>query len=507
MEPVRDVSAYVLRHRYLAPHSVAIDQGDSTLTYAELGGMVDSMAKRLQQAGLAKGDLAMLTADNELTLLVSILGVSAAGGKSMVLRRSMPQSAVDDRCERFRPAILITDHHRFKLTSVQTVFVQPGDLHSADCFVEVATSPSDPHTSPDKPPIFCLVIGSGSTGQPKYFAVTHQQEISNLRTRIKAFALVAHDQVSAFTHVEFTAARRHVFLALSVGCTVKLFSKNNSAGMLDLLHSNVSVLTVSGIVLHGLIKTFGGRQGMLRDLRMLATGGYVVSQELRLSTDQHLTKQLHVTYATNELGLLTMATPDDWRTHPGCIGRPVEGVEMEVVDIHGRPVAKGQPGLLRFRKAEMMTEYLDAPDLTQRSFRDGWFYPHDVGSVGADGIVRFIGRADDMMIFNGINVYPLEIERSIRELAGIQDVAALPLRHPVHQDVPVVAVVLKDGSALNQAQILEWGCSALGTVAPKYVFIVDKIPRDDQGKLLRPQLRKILAEMFGKLKNSNLNKV
>jgi acyl-coenzyme A synthetase/AMP-(fatty) acid ligase len=120
--------------------------------------------------------------------------------------------------------------------------------------------------------------------------------------------------------------------------------------------------------------------------------------------------------------------------------------------------------------------------------------------MGADGIVRFLGRADDMMIFNGINVYPLEIERSMRELAGIQDVAALPLRHPVHQDVPVCAVVLDEGSALSKAQILEWGRSALGTVAPKYVFIIDKIPRDDQGKLLRPQLRKILSEMLDGLK-------
>ena len=179
---------------------------------------------------------------------------------------------------------------------------------------------------------------------------------------------------------------------------------------------------------------------------------------------------------------------------------------MEVVDTHEMPVATGQPGLLRFRKSEMMTEYLEAPDLTQRSFRDGWFYPHDVGSVGSDGIVRFLGRADDMMIFNGINVYPLEIERSLRELAGIHDVAALPLRHPLHQDVPVVAVVLEEGSALNEAQIMAWGRSALGTVAPRLVFIVDKIPRDEQGKLLRPQLRQTLSNMLDELKKSSLDK-
>lgn len=496
MEPELDVSAFVLRHRHLAPHRVAIDQVDSTLTYAQLGVMVDSMAKRLEHAGLVRGDLVMLTADSELTLLVSLLGISAAGGVSMVLRRSMQQSAVDERCERFSPLFLITDHHRFSLPSVQTVFVQPDELRYADSSVEMATSPRASHTNTDAPPIFGFVIGSGSTGHPKYFAVTHQQEISHLATRQKALKLTPTDQVAWLTHVEFTNARRHVFSALSAGCTVKNFDKSKSEGLQALLHSNVSVLQTSVIMLHGLIKQLGGHKEGFPNLRILVTGGSTVSEELRRNTDQYLTKQLHVVYGTNELGFLTISTPDDWRTQPGSIGRPIEGVELEVVDASGKPVATGQAGLLRFRKLAMMTEYLDAPDLTKRSFRNGWFYPHDVGSVGADGIVRFIGRADDMMIFNGINVYPLEIERRIRELSGIQDVVALPLRHPVHQDVPVCAVVLEDNSKLDASQIMEWGRRTLGTVAPKHVFVLEKIPRDDQGKLLRPQLRKIIVEML-----------
>jgi acyl-coenzyme A synthetase/AMP-(fatty) acid ligase len=250
------------------------------------------------------------------------------------------------------------------------------------------------------------------------------------------------------------------------------------------------------ILLNELVRKLGGQTGLFPDLRILVTGGSIITEELRHSTDQLLTKYLHVVYGTNELGFLTVAPPDDWRTYPGSIGRPIEGVEMEIVDAHGMPVTDGQPGLLRFRKQVMMSEYLNAPDLTRRSFRNGWFYPHDVGSMGADGVVRFIGRADDMMIFNGINVYPLEIERSMRELPGIKDVAALPLRHPVHQDVPVCAVVLQEGSVLDKAQILAWGRSALGAVSPKHVFILDQIPRDDSGKLLRPLLRKKISDVL-----------
>ena len=496
MQAAHDVSAFILRHRHIAPQRVAIDLGGSTLTYAELGAVVDSMAMRLQQAGLVSGDLVMLTADSELILLVSMLGISAAGGESMVLRRSMPQSAVDDQWIRFKPKFLVTDHNRFNIPTARTVFVRPDELRHIDTSGDVTPPLRVTHSSPDRSPIFCLVIGSGSTGQAKFLAVTPQQEISHLNTRVKALGFTAHDQVGSFTHVEFTSARRHIFSALGAGSTVKLFPKNHDSSIPTLVQSNVSVLHVSVILLHELVRKSGGQKGLFPNLRSLVTGGSMISEELRHSTDQHLTKYLHVVYGTNELGFLTVAPPGDWRTHPGSIGRPIEGVEIEIVDAHGMPVADGQPGLLRFRKPEMMTEYLDAPDLTRRSFRDGWFYPHDVGSMGADGIVRFIGRADDMMIFNGINVYPLEIERSMRELAGIKDVAALPLRHPVHQDVPVCAVVLQEGSVLDKAQILAWGRSVLGTVAPKHVFIVDQIPRDDSGKLLRPLLRKKISDML-----------
>lgn len=495
-EPMNNVCAYVLRHCDESPDRVAIDLGHAAVTLAELGGMVAGMANRLREEGLVKGDLVMLTADNELSLMVSVLAVSAVGGVCMVLRRMLPATAVDKYALQFRPRLMVTDHHRFSPQGVQRIFLASGDFLHTGSNTTHLVGLTDALAISDNSDPFGLVVGSGSTGQSKVIPVTHREKIARMRIRARVFSFSSVDRVASMTHVEFQVPRRHLFSALSAGSTVMLYPKGGETEVLNMLRSNVTVLSVPAIVLHGLVSRFGGEKGLLRDLRIMYTSGSLTTDELRHEIDRHITPHLHIIYGTNELGWLTMATPDDWRTHPGSIGRPIEGVEMEVVDTHGMPVATGQPGLLRFRTPEIMTEYLDVPDLTRRSFRDGWFYPHDVGSMGADGIVRFIGRADDMMIFNGINVYPLEIERSMRELAGIKDVAALPLRHPVHQDVPVCAVVLQEGSVLDKAQILAWGRSVLGTVAPKHVFIVDQIPRDDSGKLLRPLLRKKISDML-----------
>jgi acyl-coenzyme A synthetase/AMP-(fatty) acid ligase len=367
------VSAYVLRHCDESPDRVAIDLGHAAVTFAELGGMVAGMANRLREEGLVKGELVMLTAENELHLMVSVLAVSAVGGVCMVIRRMLPATAVDKYALQFRPRLMVTDHHRFSLQGVQTIFLAARDFglagsnptHFGRWAAERVISPkSDP---------FGLVVGSGSTGLTKVIQVTHGQKLAQLQTRARAFSFSASDRVASLTHVEFQAARRHLFSALSAGSTVMLYPKGGETEVLNMLRSNVTVLNVPGIVLHRLVSRFADEKGLLSDLRIMNTAGSLTSDELRHQIDRHITPHLHVVYATNELGFLTMATPDDWRTHPGSVGRLVEGVEMEIVDAHGMPVADGQPGLLRFRKPEMMTEYLDAPDLTRRSFRNGWF--------------------------------------------------------------------------------------------------------------------------------------
>lgn len=497
-----NVCGFVLRQCHDYPDRIAIDLGDDTLTYKELASMVSFMASRLMESGVTKGQLVMVASENELNLLVTVLAVSAVGGVCMVLRRQLPPREVEKYADKFHPHLIVTDHHGYPLDAVRKIFINVGDLR-ADVAVSCDQNPlkAENLMGANDDPVG-LVVGSGSTGESKIIRVTHRQKLAQLQTRAHAFEFRPGDKVASLTHVQYQAARRHLFSALSAGCTVMLYPKGNVAEVLNVLRSDVTVLNVPGILLHDLVQKFAGQKRLLPDLRIMNTAGSLTSDELRHAVDKYITPHLHVVYATNEIGFLTMAKPDDWRQFPGSVGRPLLGVEMEIVDKQGQPVAKGQPGHLRFRKPEMMTEYMDAPELTRRSFKHGWFYPHDIGSLGEEGVLRFYGRADDMMIFNGINVYPLEIERCMRELAGIKDVAAFPLRHPAHQDVPVCAVVIEEGSALDEAQMMEWGRRFLGTVAPKHVFILDKIPRDGLGKLLRPQLRETVADMLEKLKDN-----
>jgi acyl-coenzyme A synthetase/AMP-(fatty) acid ligase len=488
---------FVLHHRRLSPDRVAIETEERPFTYAELGWLVDTMATRLCRSGLAPGELVAIAADSEVLILVATLAVAAAGGSFTVIRKSMLNSKRLEPIPGITVRRLMTDHPGLAFEGLETELIVPESLHPEQVG-HVATSAL--HARPENPDNagFCLITGSGSTGKPKRFLVSHWEEISHLKTRITALGLSSNDRIASLSHIQFTTARRHVMSGLAVGATVMLRLKSPPATdpLGEVLRSQVTVLHTSVLGLHSLLATGKSHPACLPRLRMLVAGGSEVSQALRHRVDQHFHDRLHVVYGTNELGFLAVASPSDWRETPGTIGSAIAGIEAQVVDEKGQPLPADNPGLLRFRKADMMTAYLDDPGMTGRNFRDGWFYPHDMGSIDQSGQIRWLGRADDMMIFNGINIYPSEIESTLRRLEDILDIVAVPMCHPIHQDVPVCAVVLTAGSNLSSEAIMRHGQRMLGASSPKLVFLVDHIPRDPQGKLLRPQLRAILEPMI-----------
>ena len=117
-------------------------------------------------------------------------------------------------------------------------------------------------------------------------------------------------------------------------------------------------------------------------------------------------------YGTTEIGIVANMYPEGDDGTPDSVGRLAAGVELEIVDEKGRRVPPGEPGEIRLRCESMVERYFDDPVATSRHFSDGWFYPRDVGSITPGGVLRFLGRRDDMMMLNGINIFPAEIERT-----------------------------------------------------------------------------------------------
>jgi long-chain acyl-CoA synthetase len=142
----------------------------------------------------------------------------------------------------------------------------------------------------------------------------------------------------------------------------------------------------------------------------------------------------------------------------------------------------------RIRKAAMPRGYLDDP-VASSAFRDGWFYPRDLLSRTENGPLVFHGRLDDTMILNGINIFPSAIEDTLESHPDVREAVAYAVKSRIHGDIPVAAVILKDGGRKGDASHLIDHCRRiLGMRAPRRVVVVEHIPRNSAGKPLRREL-------------------
>ena len=198
-----------------------------------------------------------------------------------------------------------------------------------------------------------------------------------------------------------------------------------------------------------------------------------------------------VRYGATECGTIAFASPGQHDEYE-AVGFPVAGLELEIVDALGVAVGPEEAGEIRVRVDGMASGYVDNPEETQLRFRDGWFYPGDVGMLLDDGRLVVHGRADDMMILNGINVFPAEIERVLERHPAVLTSAALPLPSHVHGQIPVAAVELRPGAVVSSMELLVYAREQLALRAPRRIIVLKVVPRNEQGKILRREL----ASMF-----------
>jgi acyl-CoA synthetase (AMP-forming)/AMP-acid ligase II len=171
-----------------------------------------------------------------------------------------------------------------------------------------------------------------------------------------------------------------------------------------------------------------------------------------------------------------------------CSGRPIDGVELRIVDASGSVVPQGTVGEIALRTPGMVTAYFGNEAQTAARFRDGWFYPGDVGLIRSDGQLVVQGRKDEMIIMNGLNIFPKEIESVLESHPDIRIAAALALPSRTHGDIPVAAVELAANSELSGPDIQRWAHGQLGPRSPKRIVIVDRLPRNSQGKITKKDL-------------------
>jgi len=175
---------------------------------------------------------------------------------------------------------------------------------------------------------------------------------------------------------------------------------------------------------------------------------------------------------------------------------PLPGVSLRVAGEEDRPVVAGLPGSIQIKGENVFAGYWDNPDKTRVAFtEDGYFRTGDIGAFDSDGYVALVGRANDLIISGGYNVYPKEIELLLDALPGVMESAVIGIPHPDFGEAVAAVVVPKHGALLDPvAMIAELKNNLANYKVPKQIYLVEELPRNAMGKVQKALLR----ERYGK---------
>lgn len=493
----QNISWLLIHQAQRSPQSIAVVTPDNEWTYAALDLRVARYAQQLKDQGINAGDRLACIISDELLLLTALLAAARISAPVMLVPRSSTVSQRNQWLAAAGVRYVLSDIEQNKMGVGNLPFIHAKVLSTDQPFTDWAhVKPTDdlPQES-----IFIIVVGSGTTGKPKLMPITHTQMHSRAQRRCVILGVTSKDRLATWSHLEYSAGIHRLLTAFCVGaCCVILENERNEWRH---WHERYGVTHLSATVFHA--------QQMLKELSVssrpvkrpldpiqLTLNGSVVTQELRQAILSDLCSNLSVGYGTNEASLVTMAAPNDLLEHPGSVGRPVQGVTVRIVDEQLTALPHGQKGLVAIQSDEIIDAYLDDEQATRKAFREGWFIPGDLGYLTDNGQLIYCGRSDNMMIFNGINIYPIEIEQCLLSHPDVSDVLAMPTRHAIHQDVPIALVALKESGTCTEQQLLKYAASVLGPKQPRHIVLTPAIPRNRLGKPIKEEILKLVAQTF-----------
>jgi malonyl-CoA/methylmalonyl-CoA synthetase len=194
------------------------------------------------------------------------------------------------------------------------------------------------------------------------------------------------------------------------------------------------------------------------------------------------------------------SNPYEGERRPGTVGFPLPGVSLRIADPEtGAALAQGEIGVIEVKGPNVFKGYWRMPEKTAAEFRpDGFFITGDLGMIDSDGYVHIVGRAKDLVISGGFNVYPKEIESEIDAISGVAESAVIGVAHPDFGEGVTAVVVLAPGARVSEADVFKALEGRLARYkAPKRVIFVDALPRNAMAKVQKAALREAYKGIYG----------
>lgn len=498
-----NVAWWVERWSDIHPDKPALVFHDNPISYARLHARVEATACWLQEVGIEKGDRVAVLLDNCPEFLETYLACARLGAIFVPFNFRLATSEIDYLLQNCRPRLFVfrdgladkvrpLDLEVYKPPMVAAVVgegqhskrvlnyrEQTGEFMGQHPFVTASLGPSDPA----EPQV--IMYTSGTTGRPKGAVLSYRKTFFNCLNANIFFKLRVDDTMLVILPLFHSGG---LFIqatpCLHQGGTIVLHERFAPDSLFrDIEKYRVSKFLGVPTVYRRMLEADQLDQADLSTLDICAIGGEKVSSEL-LQGCQEAGFPVRQIMGQTETSILLWASEGDGIRKPGTVGRPVFYAEIRLKGEDGRQVKTGQVGEIAVRGPVLMKEYWRDPARTEDALRGDWLYTGDLARCDEDGYYYLVGRAKDMFISGGENVYPTEVERVLRQHAQVRDAVVVGVEDAKWGEVGHAFIILHQDGQADMDEVREFCCRHLARYkAPARITVCEEFPRTPLGKI------------------------
>ncbi len=534
-----------------AAHDRALYAEGRWHSWGEVRRRAASVAGALAALDVAPGDRVAIVWPTSVDFVVAYLGVLAAGAVAVPLNPNSPPAELGRELDVVEPTALLAGA-RFDVVSPVPHTVLPqavidaggapagslawegfsgadsagvaagdgaDDLAAGDGADGAADGPA-PGATPDAAPgaagseagedgfllhpvdregsdLAVLLFTSGTAGEPKAAMLTHANLTANLRQMLAIPEILRGDDIGLVALPLFHVFGLNVALGLSLatGAALVLDTRFDAATTLGQVR-DLGVTTLLGVpTMFGAWADVpgGGVNGAspLAGVRRAISGAAALDGDVAVRFERRYGIEIWQGYGLTESSPAVSTSFGTGRNRPGSVGRPLPGVEVQLVDEEDEPVLEGDTGEIWVRGDNVFAGYWrDAAATAQVLTDDGWLRTGDVGVIGEDGDLFVVDRTKDLIIVSGFNVFPGEVERVVASVPGVAEVAVIGRPDPGTGEAVEAVIVVKDGAVVTEELVRAYCATNLTRYkCPTSVRFVESLPRGLVGKALRRALR------------------
>ncbi len=477
------------------PSKKAIFFSGDYLTYGEIDRSSNALARRLRMMGVKPGVHVGYLLFNTPNAVISYYAVIKAGGTVVPMNFLFKPYELSYLFDHSDIEVLIYEPQLEELVKATLeISSNRPELLRTDEFQSIFASESGELYLVDREPddTAAILYTSGTTGRPKGAMLTHKNLTSNVDSVIDGIKATPDDVFTLvlplFHSFGITVG---MLTPLTLGASIALLPKF----MPDTLLKTIEL--AGGTIFMGVPSMFAvladvpsPEKWELSSWRFSISGGAPMPIAVMEAFESKYHVLIYEGDGPTECSPVTAVNPVGGRRKPGSIGLPIKDVEMQIADDDGNFLPPETIGEIVVKGPNVMKGYYKDPEATKMAFFGDYFRTGDIGKVDEDGYFYILDRKKDMIIFDGLNIYPREIEELLYSHPAIKEVAIIGVPHRLHGEIPRAYIVLKEGANLTKRDVLDFLRPKIARFKlPKDVVFVKELPKTATGKIAKHILK------------------